>query len=197
MELDELKQQWQAASAHDNEGSRDVQLLLKQRGQSSLAALKKSFRKQIVLLVFVFFMIFYQLRHKHLMTNLFFWWYLLFCVSLCVFFYVNFRIVKRLDKTDDPLSAHLLNQVTVLEKRMRWHRIFTRVAVVVLILFAEILPYFSTESMLVKWHAVNPFIRIAVYAGFILFQYYAGKRLAVKRYGQHLERLKTLLNDTK
>ena len=195
MELDQLKQQWQKASAQDTPPHRDVRHILRQAGKGPLASLKRNFRKQIILLVLVFFIIANQFRDRGLFNNLFVQFYLVFCLSLCIFFYYNYRMVKRLEKTDHPLIDHLINQVTLLEKRMRWHRMFTRIAVIVLILLVEIIPLFHNDRMLQKWHAVAPLIRIAVYAGFILLHYYVGKKLAGRRYGQHLQRLKNLLTD--
>lgn len=196
MDLDQLKLKWQERAAHDLVPELNVTQMLRQPAKSALSALKRSFRKQIVLLAVLFLLIFYQFRNKDLFINTFFWWYLFVCLSLCLFFYANLRLVKRLERTDQPLTSHLLTQLSLIEKRMRWHRIFTRVAVIVLIILAETLPFFSDESMVLKWHAVDPLLRVVVYLAFILFQYFVGKRLAQKRYGQHLQRLKGLLNDT-
>jgi magnesium-transporting ATPase (P-type) len=197
MEIDQLKQQWQQDVAGDTPPDVDLQQIRNHSGASSLSDLKRSFRKQIVLLALVFSMVIYQFRHKDLLNSVFFWLYLLFSISLLIFFYANFRIVKRLESNDQPLTAHLLQQVTLLQQRMRLHLMFTRGAALLLFILAELVPFFSEESMLVKWHAVHPLIRVAVYIAFIIFQYFVGKKLAEKRYGRHLQRLQSLINDSK
>lgn len=196
MDLDQLKQKWQVETEHDVSRDADLSYNLREPARSSLSALKKSFRKQMLLMVVLFAFIYYQFRHKELFINTFLWWYFGFCFGLAVFFYLNFRLVSRLEKNNQPLVPHLRTQLNVIETRIRWQRMFTRVVAIVLMLLAEILPFYSTESMVVKWHAVNPIVRIAAYAGFLVFQYFLGKRLAEKRYGQHIDRLKQLLNDT-
>ncbi len=196
MDLDQLKQKWQAETAHSSARDVDLSYNLREPARSSLSALKRSFRKQIVLMALLFTLIYYQFRHKELFINTFFWWYFAFCFGLALFFYVNYRLVQRLEKSDQPLTSHLRAEVNIIEKRMRWQRVFTRLVAIVLMVLAEILPFYSNESMVVKWHAVEPALRVAAYAAFLVFQYYVGRRLAKRRYGQHLERLKQILNDT-
>jgi hypothetical protein len=195
MDLDQLKQRWQQTDTHESTQGNNLRSLLRGRDRGPVAALKRNFRRQIIILLLVFALFLHELRDRQIFHNVFFDWYLVCGLSLCIFFYVNLRLVKKLERTDEALTDHIKNEVAVLEKRMRWHRIFTRIAIVSLIALLEILPFFSSERMLQKWHAVEPVIRIAAYAALLLFQYYVGRFIARRRYGQHLDRLKKILND--
>jgi hypothetical protein len=195
MDIDELKQRWQQADTNESVPGNSLRSFLRRPDRGPVAALKRNFRRQIIVLLIVFALFLHELRERQIFHNVFFYWYLVCGLCLCIFFYVNLRLVKRLEKTDEALTAHIKIQVATLEKRMRWYRTFTRVAIVSLIILLEILPFYSGERMLQKWHAVEPVIRIAVYAGLLLFQYYVGRLIARRRYGKHLERLKKILND--
>ena len=196
MELEQLKNSWKEVTEKIPASRYSIRNILHKPGKSPLAALKRNFRKQIILLSFLAIMIMYQFRERDFLNSIFFWCYIGFTISLSIFFYINYHIAGKLEKMDRPLSSHLSIQVKILEKRMKWHRVFTRIAVIVFFILAEILPYYTNERMLNKWHALNPLLRITIYLAFIIFQYYAGKFLARKRYGRHLDRLKNLLTET-
>jgi hypothetical protein len=196
MELDQLKQRWQQTGSTGNTPPKNkFKMLLRRRNEDPISSMKRNFRRQIIVLVFVFCLFLHEMRNRQIFHNVFFDWYLVCGACLCVFFYLNLHLVRQMEKTDKSLTAHIKAQVALLEKRMRWQRIFPRVAIASLIILLEVLPFFSSESMLQKWHAVAPMIRIAVYTGLLLFQFYVGRLIARRRYGQHLDRLKKILND--
>ena len=195
MDIDQFKQRWQQAGPDESTFSNTLKSILRRPNRDPVDSLKRNFRRQIIILLIVFFLFLHELRERAIFHNVFFDWYLVCGVCLCVFFYLNLQLVKQLEKADGSLTSHVKAQVALLEKRLSWHRIFTRIAIISLIILLEILPYFSSERMLQKWHAVAPVIRIAAYASLLLFQYYVGRAVARRRYGQHIERLKKILND--
>src|SRR6476620_1698756 len=190
MELDQLKQRWQQTGSTGNTPPKNkFKMILRRRNEDPISSMKRNFRRQIIVLLLVFFLFLHELRNREVFHNAFFDWYLVCGTCLCVFFFLNLRLVRQLEKTDESLTDHIRAHVALLGKGMRWRRIFSQVAIASLIILLEILPFFSSESMLQKWHAVAPIIRIAAYAGLLLFQYYAGRLIAHRRYGQHLDRL--------
>ena len=195
MELDQFKQKWRQANANNNPPERDLKSIFNRGRRGPVAALKRNFRRRIVVLVLVCVLFLHEFRDRDLFNNVFFLWFVVMAFCLAVLFYLNLRVVKDLEKTDEPVAAHIQSQVDLMEKRIGWYRMFTRVAFIVLIILLETLPYFSGERMLQKWHSVAPLIRVAAYAALLLFQYYAGRMLARKRYGQYLERLQNILHD--
>ena len=192
MELDQLKQRWHQA---DNNTTPNFRNIFNRRDQGPIASLKRNFRRQIIVLALVFFLFARQLHDRVLYENVFFMWYACCALLLCAFFYINLQLVRRLENTDNNMIAYIKNEVALLEKRMQWQRWFVRFTIAALIVLLEVLPYFSDERMLQKWHNVSLIIRIAVYAALLLFQYFVKNMIAHRRYGQHIERLKEILAD--
>jgi len=195
MELDELKEKWRESNKANVIPKRGIKSILRRRDRGPIASLKRNFRRQIVLLVIVFFLFLHQFRNRELYNNIFFLWYVVVGLCMIIVFYLNLRIVKKLENTDDTVVAHLSSQIILLQKRMRWQRISARIAIIALIILLEIVPFFSNESMIQKWHAVSPLIRIAAYIALLSFQHFVGKFRSKRRYGQHIERLKKALED--
>lgn len=190
MELDQLKQRWQQA---DNNTTPNFRNIFNRRNLGPIGTLKRNFRRQIIILLFVLFLIIRQLHDRVLYENVFFMWYACCALLLCAFFYINLQLVRALENTDNTMIAYIKNEVALLEKRMKWQRWFVRFAIVALIVLLEVLPYFSDERMLQKWHNVSLVIRIAAYAALLLFQYFVKNMVAHRRYGRHIERLKEIL----
>jgi hypothetical protein len=197
MELDELKNKWQQVNEHTTTNRFDIKNIFnRNRNNSPLALLKRNFRKRIIALMLVFVLFLQTFRENELFHNVFFLWYLVVAVILSIFFFINYRLVQDIENADSTLKDHIKTQVISLEKRIRWYRIFTRIAMIVFVILLETVPLFSNERMVQKWHSLPIVVRISSYAALLAFQHFAGKFLARKRYGQHLERMKQILSAT-
>ena len=196
MELDELKEKWRQAGTHETPSRNSFKTIFRRRDQGPVAALKRNFRRQIIILSIVFFLFVHEFQNRELLNNVFFLWYAVCALLLCAFFFVNLQLVKRLETAGETLTAHVKSEIVLLEKRMKWQRVFTFVAIASLIVLLEVLPFFSDERMLNKWHSLAPVIRVSAYAALLLFRYFAGKLIAHRRYGRHVERLKKIMDET-
>lgn len=197
MELDELKNKWQQVNEGSNPNKFDLKNIFnRNKGRTPLESLKRNFRKRIVAFMLVFVLFLYTFREKDLFNNVFFLWYLVVAIFLSIFFFINYRLVQKIEHSDSSLKDHIKAQVNSLETRMRWYRVFTRIAIIFFIVLLEAVPLFSNERMVQKWHAVPVAIRIGSYALLLSFQHFAGKLIARRRYGQHLERMKQILSST-
>ncbi|HEX8279131.1 MAG TPA: hypothetical protein VF540_10575 [Segetibacter sp.] len=198
MELDDLKESWKKAGRTENLRDGGIIELIQNKSVGPLADLRKSFRKQIFLVVFLVTIIIINLGRKHQIFNdVIFWCYIGCCIGLCVFFYVNYRLVSKMACMDCVIRSNLEKQVETLEKRLKWKLVAVRIALVFFIVLFEVLPYFAHEPMLDKWHKVPLLIRLLAYAAFLTLQYFLSRSFSRRRYGSHLSHLKQLLDEMK
>jgi len=196
MELDELKQTWQDTQSTKSLNT-NIMELIQHKSYGPLAALKKSFRKQIALMMIVPAYVVMINTHdlQNVLNSVILWYYVVFCIGVIIFSYYNYRIVSKMEGMDNLVKANLEKQVEILETRMKWKRTGVLIALVILILLLEIVPYFQHYRMLDKWHSVSTSIRYVSYVGFLAFQYFVSTWVNKRRYGQHLQYLKELANE--
>jgi hypothetical protein len=196
MELDDLKQTW-----NQNQSTKplntDIMELIQHKSYGPLAALKKAFRKQIVLMAIIpaYFIIFNVDDVHALLNNVILWSYIAFCLGVIIFSYYNYRIVNKMEEMDHMVKMNLEQQVDLLERRMKWKKTALIFALIFFILLIEIVPYFQHYRMLDKWHSLPVAIRYLAYAGLFVLQYFANTWVNERRYGRHLKYLKELVKE--
>lgn len=195
MELDDLKQTWQQTEKTPKSENNDIIELIKHKSNGPVAALKKRFKKQMILILLLVAFIINSFSHKQIFTDVMFWSYITFCIALCLFFYFNYRLVSKMECMDCMIKSNLEQQVNILEKRLKWQKVGKQTALVFFIVLSETLTYFANEPMLEKWHSVPLFIRLLVYASLFTIQYFISPLISKRKYGRHLSYLKQLLNE--
>lgn len=195
MELDDLKSQWKQADNTQKYANQNIMELIHHKSQSPIAALKKSYRRQIFAMAAMpFFILATNLQHMDkTLSSALFWFYILFCIGVIVFARLNYRVVKKMETMDGAVKANLETQLFLLETRLRQNLIGIRIALLFFILLTEVLPYFQTFRMLNTWHSLSPFIRFGAYAALFLFQYYVSRKVSRRAFGQHIVHLKDLV----
>jgi len=195
MELDELKQQWNASNSKHTLQNKNIMELIQQKSYGPLAALKRSFRKQIrVMTVLPIVMLAVNLNQADkTLTSVLFWFYVLFCIGAMIFARVNYNLVQKMEQINDRVKPTLQQQVSLLENRLRQNYIGLRIGLLIFMVLLEVLPYVQHFSTLAKWHSLSPLIRFGSYAAFFVLQYFASKRVVYHKFGQHIARLKELL----
>jgi Na+/melibiose symporter-like transporter len=196
MELDDLKQTWKQTPTNKPVNT-DIMELLQHKSYGPVVALKKQFLKQIRLMIILPLLIFFtNLDDVHkVLTSVLFWTYIAFCLGLIVFSWFNYRIVQKMEGMDAMVKPNLEQQISILETRLKWHVIGVRIAFIFFVVLVEILPYFQHYSMLDKWHSLSPLIRFSSYAAFLALQYFTVRPILHRKFGQHLNYLKSLVND--
>lgn len=194
MELDDLKQTWRKTPVHKPLNT-DIMELIQHKAYGPVNALKRSFSKQIWLMIIMpFFLFFSNLNDPYkALTSVMFWPYVAFCAGLVIFSWVNYRLVAKMENMDGNVKHNLAQQIAVLETRLRWHVTGVRIAFVFFMVLTEVLPYFQHYRMLDKWHALSPWIRFSSYAGLLLLQYFSSRFVLNRKFGQHLSYLKGLV----
>jgi len=196
MELDDLKQAWNQKQSTKPLNT-DIMELIQHKSYGPLAALKKAFRKQIVLMAIIpaYFIIFNVDDVHALLNNVILWSYIAFCLGVIIFSYYNYRIVNKMEGMDHMVKMNLEQQVDLLERRMKWKKTALIFALIFFILLIEIVPYFQHYRMLDKWHSLPVAIRYLAYAGLFVLQYFANTWVNERRYGRHLKYLKELAKE--
>ena len=196
MELDELKKAWKQDPIHKHPNT-DIMELIQQKSYGPIAALKTVFRKQILfmaLIPFILLLTNMQDVTKPL-TSILFWAYVLFCTGVILFAVKNYRIAQEMETLDGAVKTRLERRIQILEERVKRELLGMRLVMLSFIVLLEIVPYIQHYSMLDKWHSLNPAIRFGAYAGLVLLQYFMNRKISERKVGRHLSYLKRLVND--
>jgi hypothetical protein len=196
MELDELKQTWKQTPIHKPLNT-DIMELIQHKAYGPLNALKKSFSKQMWLMMLMpFFLFFTNFDDPYkALTSIMFWAYVLLCVGMVIFAWFNYQLVDKMETMDGNVKQNLGQQVDILETRLKWHTKGMQIALVIFIVLTEVLPYFQHYRMLDKWHSLSAWIRFSSYAGLLLLQHFTSRYALHRKFGQHLAYLKGLVKE--
>ena len=196
MELDELKNAWKQENNKQTK-TPDIMELIHQKSKGPIASLKNSFRKQMMV-VTALMSIVIAIQAKNvdsISSNLLFWTFIGFCLSMIFAFYYNYRYTGKMENMDEKVKDNLEHHVTMLEQRLKWQNIFARIVILLFIILLEVIPLYENLRMLNKWHALSPFIRFGSYAAYLVLQYLVSRAVTQKKFGRHLDRLKGLLKE--
>lgn len=195
MELDDLKQQWKQAGKTGTPKNQNIMELIQHKNSGPVAALKRSFRKQIIAMMVVpIAIIGTNMQHiDKTLTSALFWFYILFCIGVIAFARLNYNLVKKMDQMDGMVKSNLKQQIRLLETRLKQNLIGIRIALLMFVVLTEVLPYFQDFHMLNTWHSLSPFIRFGAYAALFLFQYFLSRKVSQQKFGQHIDYLKELV----
>ena len=196
MELDELKQTWKQTPIQKTINT-DIMELIQHKSYGPLAAIKRSFRKDMmIMMIMPFILILTNLNDLNtVFSSIMFWSYVVFCAGIIGFVYYNYQLVRKMEGMDGMVKSNLRQQLDILETRLRWNIIGLRIAMIYFILLTEIVPYFQHYRMLDLWHSFPSIARYGTYAGLLILQYYVSRQVCNRKYGQHIEYLKKLVND--
>jgi len=195
MELDQLKKDWQQSHTTKSTNNHNIMELIKNESNSPVAALKRSYRKQMVAMILLPIAIaLTNITHiDKTLSSVLFWCYVMFCATTVVFARQGYNTAKNMERMDGTVKSSLEQQISVLEASVRQNLVRLRMTMLFFILLIEVLPYFQHFSMLDKWHSLSPFIRFGAYAALLLLQYLVTPRLSQRKFGRHIEHLKELV----
>jgi amino acid transporter len=199
MELDDLKNSWKLGETKKQE-TLNIMELIHQKSKGPLASLKYAFRRQMITIAVLMIVITIS-NARNLETipgYVLYFTYLAFCMAIILAFYINYRRTSKMeDDMDKPVKNNLEDYVVHLEQRLKWQYFGSRLVVLLFIVMVEVLPLFYHARMLDKWHAVPPLVRFLAYIFYFLVVYFVSRRVKQRKFGQHLDHLKELLNTLK
>ena len=171
--------------------------MITHRSYGPVAALKRSYVKQILVLVLMPFVLLLTniTDVRQPLTSILFWSYVALCLALIVFSFYDYRIVQKMQGMDKVVKQNLEHQISTLETRLRWKITGLRIALLFLILLTEIVPYFQHYAVLDEWHSLPVVARFACYAVLIIAQFFLSPVVLHRKFGRHLEYLKALAKE--
>jgi hypothetical protein len=196
MELDELKDRWMKSNEKMEVPVRDILNLIQNETDGPVARLKKRFRKGMILIPFIGFLAISKLVNKHdFIYEAIAWFVVAFCVVIMTYFYINYRLVSKMQSMEADVKTNLLKQVSFLEQGLKWRLRIMRGFVVLFIIMLEWLMYFYPDQNFDSWHGKAVWIRILVYAGWFIFFFFLTKFATDHRYKRHIKRLRGLVEE--
>lgn len=198
MELDDLKKTWKQENQKQTK-TPDIMELIHQKSRGPIASLKNSFRKQMIVVTALMSMVIATQAGNldSTSSNLLFWTFIGFCLAMILTFYMNYRQTGKMEAMDEKVKNNLMKYVNMMEQRLRWQNIGARVVILFLILLLEIIPLYQHVRMLDTWNSLSPLIRFSSYAAYLVFQYYISRSVTRRKFGKHLDHLKSLLKEVK
>jgi hypothetical protein len=194
MELDELKDSWNHTDKNFKPQNEDIMELIKHKSYGPVAALKREYKKQmrLPLLMPMIILATNISQIDKTLTSVMFWSYIVFCVSVVIYAWYNYRLVGEIEVMDGVVKSTLEKQVAILDTRLKWNIVGLRIVLIFFIVLTEVLPYLQHYSMLDRWHSLSPFIRYSVYAAFLFMQYFISGPLLQRKFGKHIAYLKQM-----
>ena len=97
MELEDLKHQWQQADQIHKPKNKDIMEMIQHESYGPVAALKRSFRKQMIAMTVVPLAIIATNLHQidKTLSSALFWFYIVFCIGVIIFARLNYSVVKK------------------------------------------------------------------------------------------------------
>lgn len=196
MELDDLKQPWKQIPVNKNKNT-DIMELIQHKSYGPIAALKREFRKQmVVMLILPALLLLTNVNGiATALSSVLFWSYVAFCICVVVFAFYHYRIVGKMEGMDGMVRSNLEQQIGILERGLKWKLVGLRIALLFFILLTEVVPYFQHYRMLDKWHALPPVIRFSAYAALLVLQYFLSRGINQRKFGTHLAYLRELVKE--
>ena len=196
MELDDLKQTWKQTTINTNKNT-EIMDLIKHKSYGPIAALKREFRKQIAVMALFPLLLFTIIMKDsgNIFTNILFWSYVAFCFGMMLFASINYRIVNKMGAMDGVVRANLESQIELLETRLKWKLVALRIVLLFFIALLEVVPFFQHYRMLDKWHSLSPLVRFGTYAAFLVLQYFLSRMVSERKFGAHINYLKSLMKE--
>jgi len=196
MELDDLKNTWQQTPITKNKNW-DIMEIIQQKSYGPVAALKRAYRKQMVLMLLIpLMLVAVNSQDIHgVLTSILFWSYVAFCIGVIVFAYRNYRVADKMSNMDVIVKTNLEQQIQLLEKRANWEIAGLRGVLLFFVVLLEVVPYVQHYRMLDKWHSLPVLARFGAYAALLALQYFMNKILKQRKVGRHLDYLKTLVQE--
>jgi hypothetical protein len=198
MELDDLKNTWKQENIKQQK-TPNIMELIHQKSRGPLASLRHAFRRQMIAIA-VLMMAVSVSNARNIETvpgYVLYFTYVAFCMAVILAFYINYRKTGKMERMDKSVKNNLEEYVVQLEQRLKWQYFGSRLVVLLFIVLVEVLPLFYHARMLDKWHSVSPIIRFSSYALYFLLVYFVSRKVKQKKFGQHVDHLKELLNAMK
>lgn len=196
MELDDLKDKWRNSDpTHTSTSKQKIMELIQQKSHGPVAALKKAFRKQLLIIPTLAIGVVDALMNPSRRTDPFFSLFFGIVLLTGVFFAVAYITLHNMSKTDAPVVDQLKRQLRSLQDMMLFYRIISLAGVLMLVIFLEVFKHLWNGLPPAHWYQVGLWLRIPAYGALLFGAYIVFNRIFQKEYGKHLDEIKKSLSD--
>lgn len=204
MELDQLKEMWgDVGTKKSNTSEEELQILLQKKSTSPIAKMKRNLLVELiaVLVLYIIVITYYFIQYRGGMQ----WnaWFLLAIGVLYVFYYQRKRkLLNSMECITCEVKSNLKMQLNTLEKYVRFYLIAGTALFPVTLMATGLIMFFyspeiSKDLTVPSGKVVWIFTAVLVFLSAVLTVpvYYINKWYVRKLYGQHVERLKVIVNE--
>jgi hypothetical protein len=200
MELDNLKTIWKEQEIPAGDDQHDTEMLaslLQERSRGPIERMRRNLRIESLLMVVTYIptiIAYFTLFHGRLWGIS-----LVFAVILVfygVYYYLKFRLLKKMQCVTCEVRSNLARQVDILGKYIRFYYwSSTLVLFIAMVLAYEVLQY-SYREVHPRWNPVwwfQPAFLLVLLVLFAVGSWYFNRKYVNKLYGRHIKKLKQLL----
>jgi hypothetical protein len=199
MELDDLKQDWNKPSEHYKAPAFDLNDLLAKQTAGPLATLKAKYRLQAILLPLAAGVLgFSMMQHAILRQNALIWFIVPVLLLLALMYYRDYSVIVKIEETNaEALKISMQERIALLQRNGKQQLYLTRVILLVLIGILEATMYLQEVPDFLVWQGIALPLRLTAYIMVVFVQPYISTYFFNLSFGQYLNRLQELLNQTK
>lgn len=196
MELDDFKQDWKKSGEQYQTPHYNLNDLLVSQSSGPLSALKKKYKKQVILLPIAAGLLGLVMAQKPILQQSAFIWFIIpVLLLLAAMYYRDYRLILNMEQTNtNALRNSIQENVTLLKGNAKQQLLFTRILLVAFILILEATMYYQHTVDFNFWQAITLPIRLAIYALILLIQPYITKYFFNLSFGQYIKHLEKLLD---
>ena len=201
MELDQLKEMWGDMAIDKRDSSNEeIQAMLRKKSKSPIAKMKRNLMIEmiVVIVLYSWIIIDYVIKYKGVMLSI---PLLMFALGvLFVIYYVRKRkLLKDMECVTCEVKSNLQQQLTILGKYVRIYMLAGTLLFPITMIFMCVILFFYSEEMqqLQKPVPFLPFLAVVTVIAVVLTIpiYFLNKWYVRKLYGQHVEKLKLIVNE--
>jgi hypothetical protein len=201
MELDSLKELWQ--QQEPEMGPENLRLLLGKKSNSPIAKMKRNLMVELIVVIVTYGLaIVYFFTEFTGLLNSLAWVYLFLAIAFIIYFARKNRLLNEMECMSCQVKSNLLKQVAVLEKYVRFYHIAGTAVIPLLALYSYyiLIPkiWFMHGNRNLPKNSISVITEMFVwiFATFVLTIsfYYLNKWYVKKLYGNHINKLKLMLD---
>jgi hypothetical protein len=195
MELDEFKTLFNTSAGAMKAANYNIMETIYTDSRGPLARLEKNLK--ITLYIFPFVVIlfgghFLDRASSHQSLTML----LLFAILTIEFLFslFNYIVVKKLQQPAGNIKQNLLDKISRLKTLYNRYLYIHQGLYLLMAVLLELTMRFNLDANFNGWSNVNPVIRFAVYAAFLIVQFIVKRDTLKKYYGQYLDKLNSLVS---
>ena len=202
MELDQLKEMWGKVDSSTQTSEQELQAMLQKKSKSPIAKMKRNLTIEmwVVVVLYMWIIIDYIISFKGLILMIPLLFFLI-GVGFIVYYFRKRKLLHQMECVTCEVKSNLQQQLQILEKYIRFYLLAgTALVPVTIILMCTVLFFYAPEVQQVRTKESVPYgyflLAIAIISIILTVPvYFLNKWYVRKLYGQHVEKLKQIVNE--